>query len=73
MNNLCRSCGKKIVWAVTENGKRIPLDDVAPTFTVRRVQLEKTGEYEDRAERSTARVSHFSTCKDANYWSKGKL
>lgn len=70
MSAVCRSCQRKIVWAVTENGKRIPLDDVAPTYTVRTIQNPETGEYEDRAERSTARVSHFVTCPDANKWSK---
>lgn len=66
----CRSCGAPIVWAVTERGRRMPLDAqpvVAGNIEVSRrpdgailatVRAEAQGE----AQRY---VSHFSTCPQA--------
>jgi hypothetical protein len=58
----CRLCGKMLVFAVNrQTGARVPLDTVAPTFTV-----EINGEASLMAERSPAYVSHFATCPAAN-------
>jgi len=73
----CRSCGCPIIWAVTPNGKKIPLDARAPTFVLDR-NGEKTdgipqalsGKMDDRGLR--AYVSHFSTCPGATKHSKTK-
>lgn len=63
----CRICQRPIVWAWNDgNGRKIPLDPVAPTFAAklkqpgkktivaRKVDLTKNGEL--------VLVSHFSTC-----------
>ena len=61
-------CGKRIVWAKTPEGKVVPLDPVAPTYDVR---LNLMGD--QTAERSSAYVSHFATCPNANDFSgKGR-
>lgn len=67
----CRSCGAWIVWAVTEKGKRMPVEpsdggniflkeslfDEPPTATV--VEPGKG-----------THASHFATCPDAPEWRK---
>ena len=64
----CRSCGKKLFWGRTPEGKAIPLDAVAPVYEIDemsgRVVVERT---------HTAFVSHFATCPNASTHSrKGK-
>ena len=69
----CRSCGKEIVWAVSPNGKKIPLEEI-------KTQIYRMGggafEPKDRATKldpdMTGRlyISHFATCPEANDWGK---
>ena len=64
----CRSCGAKIVWAITENGKRAPFDaepiDMRGTFALVPFadpeRLEAQSASGDRRYRS-----HFATCPNA--------
>lgn len=57
----CKSCNKKIVFGILEEGKKVPLDVVAPVY-----QLVGT-----RAIRiHQGYVSHFATCPDASKHSK---
>ncbi len=61
MSATCRSCGAAIVWAVTENGKRMPLDAKPEKRLVR----------EGRQEPPLVRVvdtytSHFTSCPNAD-------
>lgn len=54
---ICKSCGKTIEWGMEKNGKRIPLDPVAPTYH----------QQEDKAGvvwlvKSHSMVSHHATC-----------
>lgn len=53
----CRSCGRCIVWLVTDKGRRMPVDPegVKPGETV----------YEHGRH-----VSHFATCPQADQWRK---
>jgi len=67
----CRSCGEPIVWAVTENNKRIPLD----TSAVRggNVVLEANGALARVVKPNPAVMryrSHFVSCPQASSWRK---
>ncbi len=66
----CRGCGKPIIWAVTEEGKKIPLDPRPPVYLMQIVLKDDiaTGVNAVRDERYA--VSHFATCPDANRFSK---
>lgn len=62
----CKGCGRPIVWGVTVDGKRIPLDPSAPTYRVCRADGDGTVEVE-RTE--AVFVSHFATCSQADMFS----
>lgn len=66
----CKGCGKEIVWGVTEDGKRIPLDPKPPVYRL----VDPEGQYTTRrVERDrTAMVSHFVTCPQANQFSRSR-
>ena len=55
----CRSCGDEIVWMVTPNGKKIPVD--AETVS------DREAEVFDRETMTT----HFQTCPQSKQW-RGK-
>lgn len=61
----CRACGKLLIFAVTDAGMRVPLDTVAPTFSV-----QQEGDRSLRAARSETFVSHFATCPAATDFSR---
>lgn len=67
----CRGCGKQIVWGVTADGKKIPLDPSAPIYAFVSSVLDDAEPrvsllpaMDRRA--SGPMVSHFSTCPLAN-------
>ncbi len=76
----CRSCHAPIVWAMTDAGKRMPLDPM-PTTTgtvallqgsERRARVLPAAELEAaRAEGKTLFTPHWATCPQAREW-KGK-
>lgn len=69
----CRSCDAPIIWTVTQNGKKMPVD-ADPVIAERGFRLE---EDDDPHEPPTAlftvapfdgerlHLSHFATCPDA--------
>lgn len=57
----CRSCGAKIVWALTATGKKIPLD----AKPEKRVVLESRTPFGEVAVVHDTFVSHFATCPNA--------
>jgi hypothetical protein len=67
--NVCRTCGAPIIWAVTQNGRRMPLDAdpvASPRgwFTIEGA----TASGDDLAVAVPSRpifVSHFATCPQA--------
>lgn len=68
---LCRSCRAPIEWAITEKGKRIPLDvAAAPSSDGNIVVSETPGPQANLAivvpVGEGDRISHFATCPQAN-------
>lgn len=66
----CRGCKAPIIFAVTEQGRTIPLDVRAPTY---RVKQEDDGTLPGtlRAQRTRGvLVSHFATCPKASAFSR---
>jgi hypothetical protein len=82
MADTCRSCGQPIVWAVTRDGKRMPVDpDPDPEgnlvltanllgdhLVVPVADLERGGAPIVDSDR---RVSHFASCPNAASWRRG--
>lgn len=67
----CRGCDRAIIWAVNEStGKPIPLDAVAPVYNIVGEELEKGTPVAGKA--VNAFVSHFTTCKKPEQFSKGE-
>ncbi len=61
----CKGCGKKIFWAVTLEGKKIPLDPTPAVYRV--VQRQNTHGLVERD--TNAMVTHFATCSSAGRFS----
>ncbi len=74
----CRSCGRLVIWAVTKNGKRMPVDasptsdgtialDEGPDGAVKASVAGPAPEllWEPRY------TSHFATCPEAARWRRG--
>jgi hypothetical protein len=72
----CKSCGAEIIWAINENGKRVPLD--AKNFIPKGLfTLEAEGRDYDKPPRAVAvgtkplgliYQTHYATCPDADQW-----
>lgn len=60
----CRSCGAPIVWGVTSNGKRIPLD-AEPEV---RFVFQDADDPKKLGGAMKTYQSHFATCPDADDW-----
>lgn len=75
----CKSCGAKMMWAVTENGKRIPLD-LDPVSNGNMILVHGpdrsvvTAHYLKKDEETTEDryTSHFASCPQSKLWSKSK-
>lgn len=59
--SVCNSCGADIIWAVTRNGKGMPLDSKAEM----RLVLQESEVDRPLAVMRRTYVSHFSTCPNA--------
>jgi len=57
----CPGCGKPIVWGVTVEGTRVPLDPREPVYA-----YEPQHESITAVRRRDMYVSHFSICLPAN-------
>ena len=58
----CSSCGAEIIWAKTPAGKNMPLDAKPETRWI----AEGGGGQESTCRPVQVRVSHFSTCPNAD-------
>lgn len=80
MSDTCRSCGAPIYWAITPEGKRMPLNPPPrdPEAFDAKLNVEswrdtdgvlRTGPaHPDAVVRRT--TSHFATCREADQWRK---
>lgn len=78
----CRSCGAKIIWAVTEKGRRMPIDPQPvgrgniqlrqqPPLPPLAVYLgQDTIAHLPPGQLERLLTSHFATCPQANKWRK---
>lgn len=67
----CKGCGKEIVWGITSDGKKIPLDPRPPVYSFTPLVGETLNGL--KVERMyNAHVSHFATCPKANDFSGSK-
>jgi hypothetical protein len=69
MNSVCRSCGQRILWALTTEGKRMPLD----AQVAMNGNLILDGEqvrYATPADTGPRYQSHFASCPDSGGWRK---
>ncbi len=69
--SICKGCGAPITWAVTEHGKRIPLNKPEKRFILVLVQTptyDRGDFYEARMRETYA--SHFSSCPKADEFRK---
>lgn len=71
MSATCKGCGAPITWAVTPNGKRVPVDTRPVVYAL---VTEPDGTVRAQRVKSEGRefgVSHFATCPKASDFSKG--
>jgi len=70
----CRGCGANITWAVTEDGKKIPLDMRPPVYELMTMNPFDANRALTamRLDRARFGVSHFATCPKANDFSASK-
>ncbi len=66
----CKSCGKTIVWGVTEDGTKIPLDPSPPVYVITGKLQAYQGEGFQVERTKMSLVSHFITCPNASQHSK---
>jgi hypothetical protein len=75
IQHVCRSCGSKIIWAVTAAGKRMPLDP-EPVHAGNIILRERARGLEPEAvyvkpdPDESRYISHFVTCPQARKWRK---
>lgn len=82
---ICRSCNARIQWAITERGRRMPVDvqpnDAGNILLQPRVDniplaiyltAEQVAAFDGTLQRHRLYQSHFATCPDAKKWRKNK-
>jgi hypothetical protein len=72
-NAHCKGCGRPILFALDESGKRQVLDLSAPVFLPILPEGRPSEEPPRWARVREAAVSHFSTCSHANEFSQRPL
>lgn len=70
---ICKGCHKPIVWGMTTDGTKVPLDPTPPVYAVRQTERMPDGTVRIlRLNTEEAMVSHFSTCTHAEQFSRGR-
>jgi hypothetical protein len=68
----CRSCGSSIIWAVTDSGKRMPVDARSHADGKLRLRVDSDGTVHVFYDTTTSPYpkfrAHFATCPDADGW-----
>ncbi len=79
MSATCKGCGKRIIWGITPEGKKIPLDPGAAVYTISREPGPTMAFIEPLYARDSDgekvrdhMVTHFATCSKANDFGKGR-
>ena len=73
----CSGCGKRVLWILTKEGKRVPLDPTPPTYglhVLNDAADPPTFEWRRTNGKDVQEpvfVSHFATCTKANDFSWG--
>jgi hypothetical protein len=62
----CKSCGAEIIWAVTTNGRRIPLDAEPEVDAPGLFRIEIGGPPPGAFAVRKLYTSHFATCPNAD-------
>jgi len=57
----CKSCGARIIWAITRSGKRMPLDEMCT-----RVWIVEGRDGEIHTRPIDGHKPHFATCPNAD-------
>lgn len=71
----CRGCGKPIVWAVSQMGKKLPLERIkTPIYRIGGDVFDPKGLATklDPVMTGPLYISHFATCPQASQFSKPK-
>jgi hypothetical protein len=80
--DLCKSCGARVQWAMTERGKRMPVDyepspagNILLQYRMNQPPLAvylgaDAIEHLDGLQRHRLFTSHFATCPQAKRWRK---
>ena len=63
----CKGCGRPIIWGITPDGKRIPMDARAPVYAL--TGEKNPGQPDGVVRAFTAYVTHFATCPKASDFS----
>lgn len=74
MSNTCKTCGAKIVWGKTVNGKSMPIDmfSLPDDDKVMLIDRWNTGDNTPLIFNPKKHTSHFFTCPDAKQHRKKK-
>lgn len=62
----CRTCQREIIWAVTANGKRVPLDPPEKRYVDNRTGHEIATDAPLSVVMDLTWLSHFATCPQAD-------
>jgi hypothetical protein len=73
MSAKCSSCGAEIIWAISDNGNRMPLDaKVEKRFTLTFGDSSDPEWNPPVAHLANTYISHFATCPNAAQHRKSK-